>query len=254
LTNMPKARLIVDPPAEGSWNMAVDEALLESAASSGEITLRFYQWSPATLSLGYFQSHADRQSHLPSLNCPLVRRSTGGGAIVHDHELTYSLVVPLSSRFGDAAAALYDAMHRSFIKTLAHWGIKASLYAPPKPPVVTHGQAIEPFLCFQRRSAGDVIIGGQKVVGSAQRRHRGSVLQHGSVLLRQTAAAPELPGICDLASTEITAEELQTGWLREILASLDVEAASRPLSATERQLAQRVQSTKFEGSDWTLKR
>jgi lipoate-protein ligase A len=251
---MPKARLIVDPPAEGSWNMAVDEALLESAASSGEVTLRFYQWSPATLSLGYFQNHADRASHAGSLNCPLVRRSTGGGAIVHDHELTYSLVVPLSSRFGDAAAALYDAMHRSFINTLTHWGITARLYAPPQRPIESHGQETEPFLCFQRRAAGDVIIGDQKVVGSAQRRHRGSVLQHGSVLLRQTAAAPELPGICDLTNTEIIAEELQTRWLREILASLDVEAASQPLSDTERELAQHVQSAKFEGLDWTLKR
>jgi lipoate-protein ligase A len=251
---MPKARLIVDPPAAGSWNMAVDEALLESAANSGEITLRFYQWSPATLSLGYFQNHADRQSHLPSLNCPLVRRSTGGGAIVHDHELTYSLIVPLSSRFGDAAAALYDAMHRSFIKTLAHWGITARLYAPPRQSGEFRGQQAQPFLCFQRRAAGDVIIDDQKVVGSAQRRHRGSVLQHGSVLLRQTAAAPELPGICDLTGNQIAPEELQIRWLREILASLDVAAATKPLSDTEHKLAHGVQLSKFEGPDWTLKR
>src|SRR5687767_6703039 len=100
---MPTARLIIDPPAEGSWNMAVDEALLESAADSGEITLRFYEWSRATLSLGYFQSHAERSGHTASLACPMVRRSTGGGAIVHDQELTYSLVVPMDGRSHSAA-------------------------------------------------------------------------------------------------------------------------------------------------------
>ena len=71
--------------------MAVDETLLESAAETSATTLRFYRWDRPTLSLGYFQQTADRTQHPESADCPLVRRSSGGGAIVHDHELTYSL-------------------------------------------------------------------------------------------------------------------------------------------------------------------
>ncbi len=87
-------RLLIDPPGAGAWNMAVDEMLLEWSAAQGGCCLRLYGWREATLSLGYFQEYADRAGHGPSRNCPVVRRLTGGGAIVHDAELTYSLVVP----------------------------------------------------------------------------------------------------------------------------------------------------------------
>jgi len=89
----PTCRLIVDRPAPGAWNMAVDEALLDAAVEQGVAALRFYQWSEPTLSLGYFQRHADRDSHAASHDCTLVRRQSGGGAILHDRELTYSLTL-----------------------------------------------------------------------------------------------------------------------------------------------------------------
>src|SRR5687767_13677741 len=96
---MPTLRLLIDPPASGAWNMAVDEALLASAAA-GVATLRFYTWSQPTLSLGYFQHAHQRDAHAASRSCPLVRRASGGGAILHDRELTYSLAVPLRQRLG----------------------------------------------------------------------------------------------------------------------------------------------------------
>lgn len=252
---MPAARLIIDPPAEGSWNMAVDEALLESAAATGQITLRFYEWSPATLSLGYFQAADDRRLHPPSLECPLVRRSTGGGAILHDRELTYSLIVPINGRFNAEASAYYDALHETLVETLAQFDVQASLYR------TTHREGSkvverpeEPFLCFQRRAVGDVVAGGLKVAGSAQRRHRGTLLQHGSVLLRTSAHAPELPGISDLAGREIELEDLRFRWLRGIAARLELELESYSLTPDERRLAQQVQEAKFGSADWTRKR
>src|SRR5437868_3979467 len=89
-------RLIIDSPGDGAWNMAVDEALLETAANTNQATLRLYQWRQPTLSLGYFQLAADRAQHAASAACLLIRRPSGGGAILHDRELTYSIALPRS--------------------------------------------------------------------------------------------------------------------------------------------------------------
>src|SRR5262245_57717493 len=101
---MSEIRLLSDPPAPGAWNMAVDEVLLTAAAASGQATLRFYTWNEPTLSLGYFQAAADRQQHAASLACTLVRRASGGGAILHDRELTYSVALPLAGANRSAAS------------------------------------------------------------------------------------------------------------------------------------------------------
>ena len=103
---MRQIRLLHDPPAAGAWNMAVDEALLETAADSGVATLRFYQWNEPTLSLGYFQAATDRDQHPASRDCPLVRRASGGGAILHDRELTYSMAMSLPSARSSEATRL----------------------------------------------------------------------------------------------------------------------------------------------------
>ena len=107
---------MIDQRALGAWQMAVDEALLESAAERGVPTLRFYQWSEPTLSLGYFQHHADRLAHPDSRACPLVRRATGGGAIVHDVELTYSLALPGTHSFARESFALYGRVHQAIAR------------------------------------------------------------------------------------------------------------------------------------------
>ena len=73
-------RVILDQPREGAWNMAADQVLMKSTLATGIATLRFYQWSRATLSLGYFQALDDRNLHVSSLACPVVRRVTGGGS------------------------------------------------------------------------------------------------------------------------------------------------------------------------------
>ena len=113
-------RVIIDEPNSGTWNMAIDEALLHSACDRPEqTTLRFYQWSQATLSLGYFQRFADRSMHHSSQRCHLVRRSTGGGAIIHDDELTYSITAPLRSSLSRQTTAFYDLMHESLVEALA---------------------------------------------------------------------------------------------------------------------------------------
>ena len=78
---MQQARLIIDPPSTGSWNMAVDQAILETADETGLVTLRFYQWSHPTLSLGYFQKHADREQHASSLGKRDVEKPDAGRGV-----------------------------------------------------------------------------------------------------------------------------------------------------------------------------
>ena len=179
--------------------MAVDEVLADSAAELGQCSLRFYQWFAPTLSLGYFQPFALREEHCASAELSIVRRASGGGAIVHDRELTYSLAVPVAHPLVSDAMRLYNTVHESLIATLAKWKIAAHRNVAPSglPP---HQ---EPFLCFVRRSPGDVMLSSAKICGSAQRRRRGAIVQHGSVLLQRSPAAVELPGIAELTGIQL---------------------------------------------------
>ncbi len=214
-------RLVVDPAGEGAWQMAVDEVLLESAASQRQCSLRFYGWSQPTLSLGYFQSYADREAHAASRDCPVVRRATGGGAIVHDAELTYCLALAEGHPLASRAEALYRASHAAIARALASCGVAAE----PTGVAAVAGEAFsreaeEPFLCFQRRGPFDLLVERVKVVGSAQRRRHGAAIQHGSVLLARSPHAPELPGIGELTGGAPTAQRLAEAMARELAAEL----------------------------------
>jgi lipoate-protein ligase A len=245
---MPTLRLLIDPPAKGAWNMAVDETLLESAAQ-GIATLRFYAWSEPTLSLGYFQHARERDAHAASRDCPLVRRASGGGAILHDRELTYSLAVPTGNRLGGQSESLYRAAHQTLIQALGELGVTAHLHAPAAgDPVPTA------FLCFERRTKGDVICRAAKIAGSAQRRSRGAIVQHGSVLLGRSPCAPELPGIEQLSGAPLAAEELLAAWSPQIAAELSGSIETGTLTASEQALAATIENERFGSSAWTLRR
>lgn len=246
---MNPARLIIDKHC-GSMNMAVDEALLLSAPQSGP-TLRFYQWEKPTLSLGYFQNATDRLQHEASRGCPIVRRTTGGGAILHDRELTYSFVLPLSHQDKSAAQPLYHAFHESLVEALATFGVSASLSS--QQPLHQINVA-EPFLCFQRRTNGDVLLSGAKIGGSAQRRHKLALLQHGSVLLDKSPYAPELPGIKDLAGQHLTAKKLVEIWLALLKKQLDLDFTPASLSDFERNAANRLAEDRFGSDSWSSRR
>jgi lipoate-protein ligase A len=244
-------RLLIDPPAAGLWLMAVDEALLESTASGGLPTLRFYTWSEPTLSLslGYFQSHAQRDSHPPSRACPLVRRQTGGGAIVHDRELTYSLALPRSHPLAHDATRLYDAVDEALTRALAELRLEARICSGSNA-----NAAEQPFLCFARRARGDVLLGNDKICGSAQRRRRGAILQHGSLLLARSVCAPELPGIEQLAGHRPQPTTLIALWQRQLAAALGVRLEPGELTDPERQAAELLVEAKYANSEWTFRR
>jgi lipoate-protein ligase A len=269
-------RLLLDPPASGPWNMAVDETLLETAAADGQCTWRFYRWQEPTLSLGYFQTYADRRQHAASGDCPAVRRTTGGGAILHDAELTYSVAIPCRHPLAMDRLGLYRAVHTALIEALADWGIAAAMFeggrrkgedgggkaeggnrelgtcslpsASPLPPSPLSSQ---PFLCFQRRSPGDVLMGETKIAGSAQRRCRGAVLQHGSVLLARSAAAPELDGLTDLVDNTIGPEQLAQAWVARLADAWFGTWHGGRLSGAQRRRAAVLAAGKYASCAWT---
>jgi lipoate-protein ligase A len=230
--------------------MAVDEVLLESAARDGRATLRFYQWSEPTLSLGYFQRYQDRATHPASRDCACVRRLTGGGAILHDRELTYGLALPRSHPLSADAAGLYDVAHAALIRALARFGVEARIRIDiDEPP-----PAREAFLCFLRKTRGDVLFGQAKICGSAQRRRRGAVLQHGSLLLGRSPWAPEIPGIEELAGGRLAATELSAGWGNELASALGYVLESSQISAEEREAADTLRERKYAAELWNRRR
>ena len=203
-------RVIVDrKPLSGHVNMAIDAALLQAADEqpAGPV-VRVYEWSEPTISLGYFQKSIETLTHPGLAGCPRVRRLTGGGAILHHHELTYSCVIPRTHPISTDPVRLYERMHRTISQVLAACGASTGFRAHL--PVLASGQdsptgsETEPFLCFQRSdprvlAATDIRIDGRpKITGSAQRRRRGAILQHGSILLNASPLLPDLVGICNL--------------------------------------------------------
>ena len=175
-------RLLVDAPTNGASNMAVDEVLLDGVASgSAPPTVRFYGWAPPCLSLGYFQSFdVVNVDGCRTLGVDVVRRPTGGRAILHDRELTYSVALPLRLLGDDRA--LLPSYHRLSLALEA--GLR-QLGAPVvlAPESAAHAVPDQGPICFDRPSAHEILLHGRKLVGSAQVRRATAILQHGSILI-----------------------------------------------------------------------
>jgi lipoate-protein ligase A len=182
-------RLIVHEPDDGAWNMAVDEAILEAyagAAPPPAPTLRLYGWEPATVSLG--RSQRAEGAHDPRVlaaeGIGLVRRPTGGVAVLHELERTYSVVGSLGSPpFSGGVIATYRAIAEALRRGLARLGVAADAVEPRRgaPRDVTAA-------CLERTGAWELVVNGRKIVGSAQARRRGSFLQHGAIPWRSDPA------------------------------------------------------------------
>lgn len=175
-------RLIIeDEPRTGAANMAVDESLAESvAAGDSPPTLRFYRWQPAAVSLGRHQSVADVDpDKIARQGYDLVRRTTGGRAILHTDELTYSVTAPLAEpRMAGGVMDAYLLISNGLLTGLQALGLAAEKAAGD----VRAGPDVSA-ACFEVPSAYEITAGGRKLMGSAQSRRKGYVLQHGSLPL-----------------------------------------------------------------------
>ena len=174
-------RLLVTPPAPGAWNMAVDEAVLESTVrGDSHPTLRLYAWAPPCLSLGYAQPLSDVDlASLKQRGWDVVRRTTGGKAILHTDELTYSVAGPASHPL--LVGSVLDSYSRLAI-ALTHALQSLGIPVTMKEHGPGDGRSKNP-VCFEVPSAYEITVDGKKLVGSAQARRGGGVLQHGSLPL-----------------------------------------------------------------------
>jgi lipoate-protein ligase A len=265
-------RLINSGFENGAMNMALDEALLHSVANGdSKPVLRFYRWRPATVTLGYGQSISvdlDLEVCLQA-GFDVVRRSTGGRAVLHDQEVTYAVIAPLNGGlFGESVLDCYRVISLILQKTLIRLGLPAQL-VPGKP----RGAQQNPMkaVCFSAPSQYELVIEGRKVAGSAQKRFGQAFLQHGSIPIEMDL---DLLGRVLKVSTDASAQEaLSTvGWLNHWsarpLAVEDVEVLlaeefSRQLqiaweisepTAEELLQAESLRLSKFGHSDWNMRR
>jgi lipoyl(octanoyl) transferase len=234
-------RLLPYAVADGPTNMATDEALLR-AAVAGVATLHFYGWSLPTLSLGYFQKESVRHSDPLLAALPFVRRPTGGETLVHHHELTYALTVPAGAR----PQPWPQIMHEVIAAALASLGIEAHLLER------SWASRVEGPLCFHHATPGDVLVATAKVVGSAQRKHRGAVLQHGSILLASSPYAPTLPGVLELTGKKLTAQDVRVAVIEGFEETLGTRLVPGELDA-ERMDIEFLKATKYLTATWNCK-
>jgi lipoyl(octanoyl) transferase len=238
-------RLVVTPrPASGFWNMAVDEALLAAASTGAPPTLRLYAWRGPWLSLGHAQPfdgatfEACRRAGVG-----VVRRVTGGRAVLHGADLTYA-VTASERALPDGLHASYRILSDALVDALRGLGIEAERVAGGRRRVAPAAG----FDCFAEAADDEVCAGGRKLAGSAQRRGGGALLQHGSVRLAPDPAAVERIAGTGLGATSLAelgvAPESARRTLGEALpkalgARLSVAFVAGSLSPSERAWALR---------------
>ena len=240
---MPTVRLLPFETLPGPDQMAADAVLLE-AAGDGVASLRFYTWSEPTLSLGYFQPAADR-GRFP---LPWVRRATGGAALVHHHEVTYAMALPAGREWHDPHESWLCRMHHTIRDALKPLGV--SLRAV----ICGQEKQLEPVLCFLHQTPADLLCDGAKVVGSAQRKGKGALLQHGGVLLRRSEYAPELAGLAELAGAHLTAEQVAAAVTDRFAADTGWTLEPGDWTAEERLKRAAVADNVYKCSSWNERR
>jgi lipoate-protein ligase A len=263
-------RLILSPPGTGAWNMAVDEAILESAGQNlVPPTLRLFSWEPACLSLGYAQPLSDVD--LPALTARgwhLVRRPTGGRAILHTDELTYSVAGPPSDpRLAGSILESYRCLSAALLSALHRLGIPAESQAASPSNLAANGP-----VCFEVPSNYEITVTGKKLVGSAQARRKQGVLQHGSLPLcgdltriNQVLVFPDEPSRKTSAkrllarATTVEAvlgvvlswDEAARAFIAGFQETLNLVLLPGELTADEKTRAEELVRRKYAHPDWT---
>jgi lipoate-protein ligase A len=267
-------RVILSGHLPAADNMAVDEAIFEAvAARSVPPTLRIYGWAPPGVSLGYFQAV------VPGVNLEavrrrgygLVRRPTGGRAIIHHHEVTYSVCIRLEDlAAGSSVLESYRAISRGIEAGLTLLGVPAAI--PGRLPGAREKGRELPTVCFAKAGGGDMLVDGRKIVGSAQMRREGAVLQHGSIPIRidlaehmeilgdagqnaqaqQQALRQAACGVADAIGRDISFEELGDSIVTGFAGALGCRLLAADLSEREQARASELLAAKYANDEWNM--
>jgi len=268
-------RIIDSGPGCAAWNMALDEALLLAATGEGFVpTLRFFSWDRPSLSIGSFQKAQELDlSKIKETGIPLVRRPTGGRAVLHDAELTYSITCPIPSHFFPSdLLGSYNKIGSCFVRGLKTLGIEAGLY-PLRRDGKSSPAGHNP-LCFSSPSWYEVLIDNKKLIGSAQRRLKGSFLQQGSLLIEldipailsfqqfkddearriaQAGLVQKMTALHEHASG-IGMDELKNELVEGFEAELGAFCSLGEITKEESALAEGLVSDKYSRESWNLYR
>ncbi len=261
--------------ATGAENMAVDEAIMKAhAAGLVPPTLRFYGWRPAAVSIGYFQG-MEREIDLDAcrrLGVDWVRRPTGGRAVLHDIEVTYSAVVSLSILPGTVVET-YRVLSQGLLEGMRILGVEAEMStADPKEIMKQHEKTAA---CFDVPSWYELVAQGKKVIGSAQTRHEDTLLQHGAIILRfdpdKTTRVLRFPseevrarvaralgsraaGLSDLAGRDLSFGEVQEAMVQGFSRGMGIQVEEGSLTADEVEEARRLEKDRYASTEWTYRK
>jgi lipoyl(octanoyl) transferase len=274
-------RLLIDPPADGAANMARDEAILSShAAGTAQPTLRLYRWSPACLSLGRFQ----RADAIDRVTCArtgvaIVRRPSGGRALLHDAELTYAIITRVDhGLFGDQSIlATYRQISLALLAGLWRLGVAAELTPVTRDErrktkdesrstlsMIHRRLSFGSAACFDTAAAYELTVAGRKLAGSAQTRRAGSILQHGAIPLTPHAErlatllhnppdqlGTKMIALEQAAGRRIEFDELSDALIAGFHDAWGSEFERGALSEHEQREEQRLIAEKYTNQRWT---
>ncbi|MCE3416392.1 lipoate--protein ligase family protein [Staphylococcus aureus] len=260
------------------YNMAMDEALL-NFVSRGEIdpVIRFYTWNPATLSIGYFQS-LQKEIDIDKVKekgFGLVRRQTGGRGVLHDKELTYSVIVPESHpNMPSTVTEAYRVISQGLLEGFKNLGFDTYFAVPKTPEERQKLKQPRSSVCFDAPSWYELVVEGRKIAGSAQTRQKGVILQHGSILQdididelfdmfiyknerlklkMKEAFVEKAVAINDISDEHITISQMEEAFEKGFKKGLNIEL--KPLELTEAQLAEVEELTeKYRSDEWMFRK
>jgi lipoate-protein ligase A len=262
-----------------SLNMAIDEALLDWH-SEGKFppVIRFYGWSPATLSIGYFQQ-VEKEIDMEAVRAHqlgFVRRPTGGRGVLHEHELTYSVIVSEEHpKMPKSITEAYRVISEGILKGFHQLGLEAYFAVPKTAEERDALKNPHSAVCFDAPSWYELVVEGRKVAGSAQTRQKGVILQHGSILLdldedklfslfnyptdrvkerMKKAFKEKAVAINAISPRRITLEEAKQAFYKGFASGLNIELEPYLFTAVELAYIETLAKERYESDEWNYKR
>ena len=266
-------------PCSPSYNMAMDEALLDWH-SEGLIppVIRFYEWNPATLSIGYFQT-VEKEIDIEAvkrLGLGFVRRPTGGRGVLHEHELTYSVIVTESYPSMPATVTeAYRVISEGLLLGFQNLGLNAYFSVPNTNEQKENLKKPKSAVCFDAPSWYELVVEGKKVAGSAQTRQKGVILQHGAILLDldenkliqtfkfaseevrdkvRKGLSQKAVSINKIISRPVTIEECKIAFKKGFADALEIELVEYKLTQEQQNYVKDLEMTRYANDDWNFKK